>query len=178
MAVTIKQLVNGDVLKTAANLALTQIQTVLRSFPGGNLQSGTVALGALATQRTLIPLCDLVVEDLDGLANGVILDGFECGNVDGGVSEDFTIVSYSIWARSVASSASNAIDIYKNTVATGQSISLGSLSSGVPDGGVLASPVAFKSGDAITLVYAKSGAPTLDFVRLRLWGTHSLVTTG
>ncbi len=178
MAITIPRLTNGDVLKTDVNLALSKVESILRSIPGASLVAGSVALSKLAQTRALAPYCDLLIDDLDGLANGTILDGWEAPTVDGGSSANFKLTSYTMFGRDIASPTGNGIEVYKNAVTTGNVISLTGLTSGVPDSGVFASAINYSSGDKITLVFVKSGGPTLNFMRFRIWGTEPLVTTG
>lgn len=184
MTTSLKPLAVGEVWRTGFNTRLAKIASILSSFPGSQLQSGTVGNDRLGSRRAVAShtLCH---GGIGGKTNGDILWGGRIPQFDAQADSSWYIKSASIFVRSLASATSNSLVLYKNGTTTGNSIDLGALTSGVPGRTGGASP-ALSAWSAVTMTtddywdvrFTKSGSPTIDDVVLVLYFAKYHVTNG
>lgn len=174
MALDIQNIVNGDLWRTAVNNRFATMKAYLQNIPGTALVAASVGLDRLAKQRAIFTF-DTRIEDLSGHANADILDGFKLPQLDTAAYAAWKCYSYSVFARVATAAGSNYLRV-KKAAATLKDIDLGALSAGTPARGTLTAADTTATDDEWTIVYVKSGAPTLTDVTLRLFFSAQLVT--
>ena len=174
MAIDIPDLPVGAISRTALNNRFAKIKAYLQSIPGAAIVAGSVTRDRLEQQRAIFTF-DSRIEDLSDHANNDILDGFTLPQLDVANYLAWKFYSFSIFARAASAAGSNYLRI-KNGVTTIKDVDLSLLAAGGPQSGTAAAAATGATADNWTIVYVKSGAPTLTDVTLRLFFSAQHIT--
>jgi hypothetical protein len=151
-------LVSGDVLVDVDAIQIASILAFLNSMDGANLQSGTVATGALSKPKSFGNVC--MTRDSALTATEADIFGFRIPNIDGAANTTLKYLGCSVFvAGTITKVAGCVLTVKKNTVAIHSSISLNdaTLAAGVAQTYAPGSPVSFASTDYFSVDYTEVG---------------------
>ncbi len=177
---TIPDVAAGDNVMNDRNALGDLVSAAYNNLDGANIQTATVPRTALAAGKAVWSIT-LTCADVGTLNTATVVTGwlFKVPNFDGAAipASGLKYVNASIGGTNCNSVASNTLAVRQNTNTTIHTISIASLTSGVPVNAAPASPVAISSGDIIDVLYTKSGSPTYQGMTLVLFFQQNHVAT-